>query len=163
MVTMTKTINIEHDVSAGDSLENRTCSPIGGTFFEKAAGQPSDKMLAEQSQVKLRNFQRVKVTLCRGIPEVKDATRDGRLSTYRAELISRLPPERQLAELQSWLSGSKSKRQPWTLRADADRLASLINQLSRRWSDKDRRVISAVLREWAEHIVGADQIAEVTR
>ncbi len=159
MVTMTKTVDIEHDVST----EKRDCSPIGGPVLQKTPGQLSDKMLATQSQVKLRNFQRVKVTLCRGIPEVKNAVIDGRLSSYRAELISRLPPERQLAEMQSWLSGSKSKRQPWTLRADADRLASLINQLSRRWSDKDRRVISAVLREWADDIVSTDQIVEVAK
>ena len=53
-----------------------------------------------------------------------------------------------------------AKRQPQTLRADAGRLASLIDQLSRRWGDDDRKIMSRVLRDWADDIVGTGKVAE---
>ena len=122
--------------------------PIGGTSL-------SDKILAEMSYVSLRTFERVKVAVAYGIPEVQKAMKNGvNLSAVQWERIGRLPEDRQLAELQRVMNEPKPKRQPPSVEKDVNDIQALINQRAKRWTKEDAQDVAIVLRGWADELIG---------
>lgn len=121
--------------------------PIGGNRLTLA-------QLAEAFEIPLRTLERTRFVMQRGVPELCQACRDGRVSIARGEQIAKMPLNRQLAELEAELTGTKKVRGPRNIETDLCQVANLLNRLNRRWSDDDRFVAMVILRELADQLVG---------